>query len=401
MAFFNASTSASLSSEGGLIENDFNKQDDSIRKKSRDPKSVLQRTFSTPSATSLRPSRSSTCPSRSNWSSRDANFSLRSLRSISSPSRMSFMPSKQNIQKFSSLIETASNSFDFKCKYQQPKLLSCQAVNNQYFSDQDLFDSNEGLQVPNPNNQISLLQNGANRVGRSISSPEGLQPVTLQHLPNSFPIYSPSSPGRFRFPPSAQTDSHAALAGRPSTSTNVSASSYLPSPTISYSGDLQNSSTDRSIQNVYSPPLPGTSGSLNSSIYSSRTSVRGVHEVESSTTSGTDIFSFQGHSHASFWQREASPGVSLRLQGGATEERPRLSQLALAHLTSRDLTSIHFQSPPPSYEKLCNPEALPTYQEAIEGERKGFKRFEDQRTVFTLPSVPDYNSSHTDPLLQR
>ncbi|XP_071531337.1 uncharacterized protein [Panulirus ornatus] len=83
--------------------------------------------------------------------------------------------------------------------------------------------------------------------------------------------------------------------------------------------------------------------------------------------------------------------------GGSSDQRgPRVHNLALTHLASSDAVPPCLHSPPPSYEQLCNPNALPTYQEATQsssGKRRG-----EQRTVFTLPSNTDPITS--DPLLQ-
>lgn len=267
---------------------------------------------------------------------------------------MGSTPAKQNLQKFHSLVESSSSSsFDFSSKGNERKDLSCQSVDNSHFSEQELFgNSNEVLAELNASHNL-LVQHCANRVGRSISSPEGLHPVGIQRPSNCYPFYSPSSPSRFTYSSSTRTESHGVLTGRSSVYTAVPTATHLPSPSVSFSGDYHITSSDRSVQNVCSPALPGASRSLNSSLYSSRNSVRGGADSESLAVSGTDQGSFQGRQGtSSYWPTEPSPRINMRLLRGNSEERPRLSQLALAHLTSRDLSSIHFQTPPPSYEKV-------------------------------------------------
>ncbi|XP_045582815.1 uncharacterized protein [Procambarus clarkii] len=84
------------------------------------------------------------------------------------------------------------------------------------------------------------------------------------------------------------------------------------------------------------------------------------------------------------------PSVGSRGEHGVA----RVPNLAIAHLASSDAVPPCIPSPPPTYDQLCNPNALPTYQEATQS--SGSKRRGEHRTVFTLPSSAD--STATDSL---
>ncbi|KAG7162542.1 uncharacterized serine-rich protein C215.13-like isoform X2 [Homarus americanus] len=87
---------------------------------------------------------------------------------------------------------------------------------------------------------------------------------------------------------------------------------------------------------------------------------------------------------------------SNRVAGLGEQRGVRVHNLALTHLASSDAVPPCLPSPPPSYDQLCNPNALPTYQEATQSSSS--KRRAEQRTVFTLPSNTE--STNSDPLLQ-
>ncbi|XP_076064856.1 uncharacterized protein LOC143038942 [Oratosquilla oratoria] len=104
-----------------------------------------------------------------------------------------------------------------------------------------------------------------------------------------------------------------------------------------------------------------------------------------------------------------TPGsvYSSRSEGGGvsgTVNRPNLFSLALSHLTASDPPPSYLNSPPPSYDQLCNPNALPSYQEATQTGPCSKRKAESTtstgggRSVYTLPS--DAEAAISEPMVQ-
>ncbi|KAK7079861.1 hypothetical protein SK128_013899, partial [Halocaridina rubra] len=216
------------------------------------------------------------------------------------------------------------------------------------------------------------------------NSPDSTSTVTIsRHLsPPS------SSTGRLRSSPTLSVASPLSTSGSPSVPNNSVSSicTSLPSSSLSSSLSLSFPSVTRSpfLQHNHSP---GTTRIVRSTSTASST----LHPSPSPRSASVSLRISEASSNTLdqlATSNNSTPGSSL------SERGTRVHNLALTYLTSHDSVPPCLHSPPPSYDQLCNPNALPTYQEATQANRQRG----EARSVFTLPSTAE--PSHTDPLLQ-
>ncbi|XP_066942516.1 uncharacterized protein [Macrobrachium rosenbergii] len=216
------------------------------------------------------------------------------------------------------------------------------------------------------------------------NSPDSSPAVTFARHPS--PI---TSVGRLRSSPTLSVASSISTSVSPSVpTTSIVPSIYtsLPSSSLSSSLSFSFPSVTRTPY-VHHSHSPSTTRIVRSTSAASST----LHPSPTSRSASLALRISEASSNLEHLANSntGTPGSSL------SEREARVHNLALTYLTSHDSVPPCLHSPPPSYDQLCNPNALPTYQEATQSSRqKG-----EPRTVFTLPSNAEPPGT-TDPVLQ-
>ncbi|XP_050722664.1 uncharacterized protein DDB_G0271670-like [Eriocheir sinensis] len=237
-------------------------------------------------------------------------------------------------------------------------------------------------------------------------SPEETPTVTISRFVEPAP-----PPAAASSPASSHVSS---LAGQSSSSSSSSSSnsSFSSSSSCSFSSS-SSSSYSSSPQSSSSPPPPLDVTTLVASICTSQSPPTVTPSISLAPASLSQLLP-RGYSPTAARLVRTSPPPTISLTPSpvprrfsdvssgsehlAGSSRPRAPSLALTHLSTSDITvppCLH--SPPPSYDQLCNPNALPTYQEATQSSSDKHRRGA-QRTVFTLSSGSD--AAAADPLVQ-